>query len=768
MWNLYSIKATNLCAFESFEYKLTQDHATLIFGNNMDNESQNSNGSGKSALIEAIAIALTGETLRKVNMDEIINDSHDVSEIYAVLVNTVFGIRVEISRKLSRKNPQEIVVTVNNEGDLEVIKQANVNDYNKYILDLIGLSKDDIFSNFILTARKYRSFLSSSDSTKKEIINRFSNGIIVDESIDALRKDIEPLQKQLSEAECRVSECRGRVSALSSEIERVIEESASRSENKKARIASWNEAIANKRAHIRENNAQIKAINNQLDSLDELDEKMQKLEKSKKDTKTAFESINELFLNAGLDFAYDYESRFNQLQDSLVEAKSSLNTIDKSKKSISKKLDDAQRILDDVTLVYESESKAITEQENDVKKEIEKLQQEILSLQKSEKEMSSARSRIVQEIASIEKQLAGVIECPKCGHEFTLSGGIDIEKTRELLDDKKNEEANIESMLKTNSDDYQHCISEGNAARQKEALLQQQYSKLKKEFNDAATDLSLLKSEFAKVESELERINATISSVTHKIDVQRTEMFNEAFDVIDATSNTLESQIQNLALSNSNNEGAIKSYEESIREIEHSSETDVIAKLKESKEKYEQELQESINSKCSVERELNELKVQEATFVEFKTHLANTKINAISKITNDFLETIGSDIRVSLSGYTILKSGKVRDKISVSLVRDGVDCGSFEKFSKGEQTRVELANILALHKLTNVNCEEGKGLNLLVFDEILDATDEQGLTNVFKALNDTHITSLVVSHGNIAENYPNRLVVNKHNGISFL
>ena len=166
--------------------------------------------------------------------------------------------------------------------------------------------------------------------------------------------------------------------------------------------------------------------------------------------------------------------------------------------------------------------------------------------------------------------------------------------------------------------------------------------------------------------------------------------------------------------------------------------------------------------------ELNTLKIQEATFVEFKTYLANTKINAISQITNDFLEAIGSDIRVNLSGYTILKSGKVRDKISVSLIRDGIDCGSFDKFSAGEKCRVELASVLALHKLSNVNCDEGKGLNLLVIDEILDCTDETGLANVFKALNDTQVTALVVSHGNVAENYPNRLVVTKQNGISFI
>ena len=77
MWNLVSIEATNLCAFEHFQYTPLQNQATLIFGNNMDNDSQNSNGAGKSALIEAIAIAITGEPLRKVNMDEIINDSQD-------------------------------------------------------------------------------------------------------------------------------------------------------------------------------------------------------------------------------------------------------------------------------------------------------------------------------------------------------------------------------------------------------------------------------------------------------------------------------------------------------------------------------------------------------------------------------------------------------------------------------------------------------------------------------------------------------------------
>lgn len=285
---------------------------------------------------------------------------------------------------------------------------------------------------------------------------------------------------------------------------------------------------------------------------------------------------------------------------------------------------------------------------------------------------------------------------------------------------------------------------------------------------DVEREVSKARNSEQAASEDMVHAQQSLERAQKQLDNLHKDMFDDAFDTLDKDIAQDEANIKQLELNISNAEGAIKSYEESIKEAENAAETDIISSLKESRTKYQNALQQSILNKEEIERDYNELKIQEANFIEFKTYLANIKIDAISEITNDFLESIGSDIRVKLSGYTLLKSGKVRDKISVSLIRDGIDCGSFEKFSKGEQTRVELANILALHKLTNVNCESGKGLNLLVFDEILDATDEQGLSNVFKAINDTQITSLVVSHGNVAENYPNRLIINKHNGISFI
>ena len=75
MWRLSSIEAENLCAFRQLDYTLHQGVTTLIFGDNRDNDSQQSNGAGKSALLECIAIGITGSPLRKIRTEEVINDA---------------------------------------------------------------------------------------------------------------------------------------------------------------------------------------------------------------------------------------------------------------------------------------------------------------------------------------------------------------------------------------------------------------------------------------------------------------------------------------------------------------------------------------------------------------------------------------------------------------------------------------------------------------------------------------------------------------------
>lgn len=769
MWHLTAIRAKNLCSFLELEYSPKQGQAALIFGNNLDSPSQNSNGSGKSALIEAIAIALTGDPLRKVNIDEIINDSQNEAVITAVLSNDVLGEQMTINRKLSRKQPQVIQVlkqTGPYEDDIEEISQATVADYNKYILDQLGLTKDDIFANFILTAGKYKSFLTCSDKEKKEIINRFSNGILVDESIEVLQSDIAPIQEEFSLAEKNVATCTGRVEALATEIEKALNESEERKRTNESRIQNWEKLIAEKRADIRTAKDNIADIEDSLDYLDKLDNDMQQLEKENVDAAESLEIIEQKFGVNHLALSTDYAREMVLLQSQLTEAKESVSFLTRKINALCTDVTNAKKENEQVIKDLDSQKKENEKNRQDCADRLAKLSSSVKSIQRKGEKLDADQSAKRREKSELEKQLAGVIVCPKCKHEFTFDDGVDIAEARKNLNTLQSELAQLAKDIEANEAAYTKTVADGRNQREIETALNQEQRKISQWYNDAEAELQAVCDEYRKCERQIEQANNQLSEVQDKASRIRKRIFDEVFEVIDEAYKRREGQIKSLETDIETLNGSIASYEKAIEDAKNVSEEDILTSLKKSQEEHRKSLQLATEKKNEIEGRLNELKSQEQTFIEFKTYLANTKINAISQIINEFLETIGSDLRVVLSGYTILKSGKVRDKISVSLLRDGVDCGSFGKFSAGERVRVELASILSINKLTNMNCEEGRGLDLLIADEVLDSSDELGLASYTDALSKTQVTSLVVSHGLINEGYPNKITVVKQNGVS--
>lgn len=769
MWKLIEIKAKNLCAFNELDYTLLQNHTTLIFGNNMDNDSQGSNGSGKSAMLEAIAIALTGEPLRKIKMEEIINDSEEEAMVEATLFNESDECYMRISRIISRKAAQSVKISqFYGEKEEETVEQAGVSDYNKYILETLGLTKDDIYANFILSKNKYTSFLSCSDREKKEIINRFSNGNLVDESIAALQADIEPIEEELSKATTEVAVVNGRIDTLRQQIDMALQESTERSNKKAERIAGWKQAIVDKRAYIREQNNQMDSANELLDKYDDCDKWLQDLEGSSKELSVCYTEIKERFLSLSMSLPQDYTAQTAHNKAGIAECQNDLMSLTKQLAKCRKSMDAAKESYSKLQVRFDKFHEEYDAKYDKIKQRIEELAKTIRGIESENDKLTSQHSSLIRDIANLEKQLAGVIVCPNCKHEFTLADDINIQDVRLQLQDRQGEVQDIENTIDKNHKSIEQYIEKGKEARSKQNELIASKSDWSEKLTEAQTAVDSAVREHSTFNNQIQELNGRIAQMERTIENSRTCLFDEAYDILDVAYKNQESIVDAVKRNVGNAEGAIQSYEESIKDIERASETDVIANLKSSQAKYEKELSEAISHQETVQQKLNEYKVQESTFVEFKTHLANTKIEALSHITNEFLEGIGSDIRISFSGYTVLKSGKIRDKISISLLRDGIDCGSFDKFSAGERARVELATILAMNKLTNTSCDDGKGLDLLVLDEILEAVDEQGLNNIFNALNQLKITSLVVSHGNIAEGYPYRTVVNKLNGVSFI
>lgn len=764
MWTLKKIHAEGLCAFHTLDWELPQGITTLIFGDNLDNDSQRSNGSGKSALIEAIAIGLIGDPLRKATINDIINDGMDKTIVSLEMHNAAENLTMVIDRKFNRKSPQSVEVTVNGEK----IAQPSVGDYNKYILDTIGLSREDLVSSFVLSENKYISFLSSRDTAKKELINRFSNGIMVDEAIAAVEEDIAPVKQSLAEAESKVSFLSGQVDALAEQIDSLANEASAAESRKEEQIQTIQQSIANHRASIRLANERIKEIDEDWGKVETLESKFKDIEESNLDFESAYKRIASVWDTALLGELTDSTQHIASIRATINEL---LNKQAQQSKIIAKhesSVAELKHILNGAISDHKNCKDKNSEEAIAIQKQIDGWKSAIASSLQTVNELLTRKNKATRYISNLQQQLAGSIKCPNCGHKWVVASEQPIDELKSSLEKAQKRMSEIEAEISKateSSDKAKALIQEANS---KSVVLDEEVTEKAQAVSKARKNLADIEAALNRAVLEEQDNEMKLKRCQEKLSMARTTMFDTVFDAVDNAINGFDRDTKIQENDIAARKGTIKSLELSLKEIEETSPLDAVAPLKASLEAKSKELAKATAHKDDVEQELQRLTTQETRFNEFKTYLANTKIAALSQITNEFLEQIGSDIRISFSGYTILKSGKIRDKISIALLRDGIDCGAFGKFSKGERTRVELATILALQKLTNMSCPEGKGLDLLVLDEILEAVDEDGLAAIFEALNGLHLTSLVVSHGNIAENYPHKLIIHKKNGVSFI
>ncbi len=770
MWKLKSIEAENLCAFRSLAYTLQQGVTTLIFGNNKDNDSQQSNGAGKSALLECIAVGLTGSPLRKIRTEEIINDAAEQCRIILHLANDASNEELIIARSIPRKGASTVACKLYRGGELVTTDEAvqhSVDAYNKYILDKLGITREELLNNFILSKYRYEDFLSSSDKEKKEIINRFSNGILVDEAIARVEEDIEPLSSEQQKIDLELAGIDGRIEMLQEQIAKEVAAGEERGRNRETRIAELEEAIASKREYIRTHKETLTGIDATIAEVDKADKELQALESSDTSLEECLKAIDAVMTLLPDARRTDWNHTLKLKKEDLLLAQSSLENLDASVNHAEAVLKEKYDAFEKFKVQYTDFVTQYGDKCEEYSTRLQEIDKTLRNLASRLEELRRKRRVISAGIDELSNKLAGSITCPKCGHEFLVAQpNFDIEAGTKELRLRQQQLSEINGNIEAEQNSSEEAEMQQSKLNSERRTLDSDRSRWEQELSDHERAVCSATSEVERAEHNRRRTKAEVAAMQDEIDSIRRKAFDEFFGNIDERNATLSRERRKIAEDIRSAECAIETLQETIREVNEMAAEDLTLSLRKTLEQEKQRSMETAKRKFEVDDKVRALEVQRERFVQFKTYLANTKIEALSRITNEFLIGIGSDIRIRFDGYTVLKSGKVREKISISLLRDGVDCGSFGKFSAGEAARVNLATILAMQKLVNANCDDEKGLDLLVLDEILEAVDEAGLSSMFDALNALGGTVLVVSHGNVAEGYPHKLVITKENGES--
>lgn len=757
MWIPQYIKLTNFISFKEQTFEFRNNEAILIQGRNADDQSQKSNGVGKSALIEAVAVAFSGTSIRDVLTKDLIFNGEKSGEVEIYLTNPTINKTLKIYRKIyANTKSAECRIWIN---DVEKTDLPDVNSYNKYVFEMLGISKEDFFNFYLITDENgFVPFLKASDTKKKEIINRFSGADKVDIAIPFIEQD--SLAKQ-HEIDVLTKE----IEKLQSNQELLVTQTMQ--EEEKLNPDTINELVGGYKDKIFQHKI---SISSHEDTIFVVNGK--KVEKEK-----------ELADFVPTDFDTDIktnEKEKDRLVNELATLKVSLaNCKDKFKDEIQGIKEREEAIIKEKTDGHSALNLKEKDIANVKKGKLEALKIREDNLSKEKRETRESINEYETFIAEINKHLAGTIECPKCSHKFLLQDkAYNIDEACENKVTAEGELAGLQLHLTTHFPALEKEFEEEKQVINKEASDEQKKIDQEKQIISATAlekekVIDLDKQEVnKKVLAEQEKVKGEIyqnALDTTEVDKKLISVYNLKKEEENKVK-SLKNEITQFQLSVEREQASITNINTQIESIQRQ----IDLHLNIDRSKIEQleaqtleliEKEEVLNDKLQVlTEEKKSIDAWALNFKMFKSHLANKSLANVQSYTNLYLKEMGSNISIEIEGYRMMANKKLKEEISTIVLKDGFAVGSYGKFSKGEKARIDICNVLANQSLIDLNSPTG-GVNMLLVDEVCDSVDEEGLFNIVNACQTLNRCIMIVSQ-NTVNIVGHTIVIQKENKVS--
>lgn len=449
MWNPSKIEIYNLFAHKESVYDFKNNACTVIFGKNETDRGLENNGAGKTTLFEAICIALTNESLRAIKKDSFINRDEEECKIVFHLYNPVLKMKLRISRQFFRGNKSaKIEIWENDKLNKQVV---SVNEANKRVLELIGISREDLLRYFIISQDNRYTFFTASDSEKKEIMNRITSADMINPVIEELDlrykeknaeyKEIDDEIGKLSDKKELLVEQREEVLANDNTEEELNELSEKISEAEEeigeidGNLEKWKKAVKTREEQIQaitvEDTTQLKKDRKKLkEEMEELDSELsenkrmeKKLKAELEDTITCPNCSHEFIHESELDLSVeDTKSLLAEAQSEIKKQTKKYEAKETKLKNFNKKIKEAERAeelvgeIEEEKSGYERKIKNKTQDRADLLVKIEKWETEKRAIKKRKKDdklLNSLNQRIGEcdtEIEKLTKQLLPISE----------------------------------------------------------------------------------------------------------------------------------------------------------------------------------------------------------------------------------------------------------------------------------------------------------------------------------------------------------------------
>lgn len=474
MWNIKTFKIENLFSYQesTIDFDKIKGQMTCIYGSNQSDPKTLSNGSGKTSLLDCIALGLTGSPLRNISKKDIPRNGCSSGSLELSLFNNVLNknLLIKIYPHVSKTNKVEIF----EDGVLNTqLKDLNPKESHKYVLELLDITESDLLNYYLLGKDTYVSFFTTKDSEKKDVINRFSKANIIDPIDTFIKSDSSVIEKKIIDLESNLTGILSKEELLQSQIETIKSTDLEVERNK---------VIESMEIKILDLSHSMEALGKDRSSI------ISKIE---------LEKSNLLAIQSQVIDTSEIDG-LKSINDALV-----------------LKLDSKRNELSSLDKNYEPKLKDCDDQYREVERQIQ--------------ELNKTKTETLGLISKIERYIADEIECPSCNHKFCFKDhSYDLEAAKKELVVLKSTvisiDADIASFLEVKAEIGSIKQEFLNEKSRYQSLIQEDIKTLNEEINKHNTKLKeiqkqeqLLALSINKKKIEIDNLSTSLTVLDNKI-----------------------------------------------------------------------------------------------------------------------------------------------------------------------------------------------------------------------------------------------------------
>lgn len=413
MWQIKKIKFENLFSHFSSEYVFHNNTCTLIVGENRDNGGNN--GAGKSTLFEAIALALTNKSLRDLKKEQFINRDAEDCFISLELENNVLRSTLSIQRRFYRGNKSGKVEIIEN-GELDTTI-TSVDEANKRIFELIGISRDDLLRYFIISQDNKYTFFTAGDVEKKEVLNRITSADVINPIIDKLSQEKKIKEQQRNEINNKIIAIQSKRETLEEQLQELLNEDNSEEiemlNDKIERLKSKSKSLNSEKDSVSISISEKKKEYNEIEDVN-IDELLSQRRRQKNAIKEIDDQIDDnnrvaRVANKDLDGSTtcpECGKKFiqdSELNLSIEELQDLLQSVDKNNKQLSKKREKISGIIKDLNAQID-DAESTSERKRELSQRIKCLEAKLTNLQDEYEDITAKIKKYTNEIGKLKEQ----------------------------------------------------------------------------------------------------------------------------------------------------------------------------------------------------------------------------------------------------------------------------------------------------------------------------------------------------------------------------